>query len=102
MEPPRNANTADGHEPSLYPEVRKRLEQGTLTPPPKEVQVKKATREHTCVVCQQVIRPGQVQNDFRADDGAKASVHTLCLRAWVDVSHAAKERNPSLPPPPTA
>jgi len=88
------ANTADGREPPLYPEVRKRLEQGTLTPPPKEVQVKKATRKQTCVVCQRLIRPGQVQNDFRADDGARASVHTLCLRAWVDVSRALKAAEP--------
>jgi len=85
-----DANTADDHEPPLYPEIRKRLEQGKLTRPPKKVQVKKATREQTCVVCQQVIRPGRVQNDFRADDGARASVHTLCLRAWVDVSRAPK------------
>ncbi len=102
MEAPRDANTADGNEPRLYLEVRKRLEQGTLALPPKQVQVKKATREHACVVCQRAIRPGRVQNEFRADDRARASAHTLCLRVWVDVSHAAKARNPSLPPPPTA
>ena len=94
MEALHDANTADDHEPPIYPEVRKRLEQGILSRPPEEVQVKKATREHTCVVCQQVIQPGRVQNDFRADDGARASVHTLCLRAWVDVSRALKAAEP--------
>jgi hypothetical protein len=90
VEAPHNANTAGGHEPPLYLEVRRRLEQGTLPPAPIQVQVGRAIREHICVVCQRLIRPGQVQNEFRADDGARASVHTLCLRAWVDVSRAPK------------
>ncbi len=79
-----------GGEPPLYQEVRKRFEQGTLTSPPKQVQVGRAIRRHTCVVCERLNRPGQVQNAFRADEGARASVHTLCLRAWVDVSRAPK------------
>jgi len=90
VEAPHNRNTAAGHEPLLYLEVRKRLEQGTLTPAPIQVWVKRAIRDHTCIVCQRMIRPGRVQNEFRADDGARASVHTLCLRAWVDVSRAPK------------
>jgi len=88
-----DANTADGREPPLYPEVRKRLEQGTLTPPPKEVQVKKATREHTCVVCQQVIRPGRVQNDFRAYDGARSpSIRSACASSARKRSMLMKSR----------
>ena len=102
MEAPHNAKTAGGHELPPYLEVRKRLEGGTLTLAPVEVRVGKATREHICLVCERVIRRGQIENEFRAEGDARASVHTLCLRVWVDVSHAAKERNPSLPPPPAA
>ena len=102
MEAPRNASAAKGGEPSLYLEVRKRLERGALAPPSKLVRIGKATNVQTCIVCKRAIRPGQLQNEFRTDEGAKESVHTLCLRVWVDVSHAAKARSPSLPPPPTA
>jgi len=90
VEASHNANTAGGHESPLYLQVRQRLEQGTLTSAPIQVQVGRAIRKHICVVCQRLIRRGQVQNDFRPDDGARASVHTLCLRAWVDVSRAQK------------
>jgi len=29
-----------------------------------------------------------IQNEFSADGGGTAFVHTLCLRVWVDVSRA--------------
>ena len=34
------------------------------------------------------MRLGQVQNEFTADDGTKASSHTLCLQTWVDATQA--------------
>jgi len=83
MEAPRNASAAKGGEPSLYLEVRKRLERGALAPPSKLVRIGKATNVQTCIVCKRAIRPGQLQNEFRTDEGAKESVHTLCLRVWV-------------------
>src|SRR5215472_2765783 len=79
MEAPHNARTGRGHAPPPFLEVRKRLERRTLRAPPRQVRVGKAAGEHTCVVCERVIRRGMIQNEFSADGGGTAFVHTLCL-----------------------
>lgn len=72
----------------LYLEVLKRLERKTLAPAPKVVRVSRAAVQRACVVCRRAIRSGQVQNEFIADDGTKASSHAFCLQTWVDATRA--------------
>lgn len=90
MEAPKSAGAGYKRETSLYQEVRERLEQGTLTPAPKQVRVGRASREQTCVVCQRVIRPGQIQNESIMSGGMKGYVHGFCLCLWVDASRVSK------------
>ena len=89
MEAPKSAGAGYKRETSLYQEVRERLEQGTLTPAPKQVRVARASREQTCVVCQRVIRPGQIQNESVMGGGMKGYVHGFCLCLWVDASRVS-------------
>ena len=85
-----DADTADVREQSLYLKVCERIERGKLPRAPKMVRVGKATHDRTCIVCQRVIRPSQMLNESITDDGPKEFTHTLCLRAWVDVSRIRK------------
>jgi len=75
-------------ESPLYIEVRKRLQRGSLAPAPRTVQVSRAASEQTCVVCQRVIRLGQMLNESVNNGRGPESMHTLCLRVWVDASRA--------------
>src|SRR5215813_8700467 len=90
LEAVHDTDTADVRERSLYLEVCERLERGTLPRAPKMVRLGRATRERTCIVCQRVIRPRQVLNESITDDGPTEFTHTLCLRAWVDVTRTRK------------
>jgi len=90
MEAPKSAGAGYKRESSLYQEVRERLEQGTLTPAPRQVRVGRASREQTCVVCQRVIRPGQIQNESILGGGVKEYAHGFCLCLWVDASRVLK------------
>jgi hypothetical protein len=90
LEAVHDADTADVREESLYFNVCERLERGKLPRAPKMVRVGKATHDRTCIVCQRVIRPGQMLNESITDDGPKEFTHTLCLRAWADVSRTRK------------
>ena len=87
-----DTDKADGREQSLYLKVCERLERGTLGQAPNMVRVGKATRERTCIICEQVIRRSQVLNESVTDDGTQEFTHTLCLRVWVDVSRFPKGR----------
>jgi len=91
MEAPKSAGAGYKREPFLYQEVRERLEQGTLTSAPRQVRVGRATREQTCVVCQRVIRPGQIQNESILSGGVKEYAHSFCLCLWVDASRASNQ-----------
>ena len=72
----------------LYLEISRRLERKSLAPAPKVIWVSRTRIERTCVVCRRAVRSGQVQNEFIAEDGMKASSHTLCLQTWVDATRA--------------
>ena len=75
-------------ESHLYADIRKRLQRGSLAPAPRMVRVSKATSAQTCVVCQRVIRLGEMLNESVTNGRGSESVHTLCLRVWVEASRA--------------
>jgi len=91
MEASKRADAGYKRVPSLYQEVRERLKQGTLTPAPRQVRVGRATREQTCLVCQRVIRAGQIQNESIMGGAVKEYMHTVCLCLWVDASRISNQ-----------
>ena len=77
---------------SLYDRVRARLQQHTLPPAPKLVLAGRATVQRVCIICRRAIRQGMMQHESVAADGRKDWTHTLCLRAWIDVTVEQRSR----------